>query len=351
MTCSENGSLTPPAYVNVPVSIAYANMGEVCSSDSARLSDAVIVTMTRLLGLCWQHDYRRTPALTPDELAAAVGRSRSALYRHLKVLKDDDEGGQNPDCLGWLHVEKRGRRVIIRPLVGVPASSQAMLSGTQATPDGAQALGSQDHPFPAGADGELVQALEEIGVENPKRGELARQAIDPTWVYAWDLWTKHLHRRSLENPVGCVIRKLEQGERPPAGHLREAEQLLAHKVWEQKQATCVPVAEAELTAESELVETRFGTSPQSAVSLEVQTLWQAALGDLQLQMTRATFDAWLRGSRVVEGNVEGDAPYLTIYVRRVHAVDWLQARLKGVIDRTVRQRAGREVAVSFTAAL
>ena len=82
MTRSENSPLTPAAYVNVPVAVAYGDV-----------DDAVLVTMTRLLGLCWQHDYQRTPALTPDELAAAVGRSRSALYRHLKVLEDDDEGG------------------------------------------------------------------------------------------------------------------------------------------------------------------------------------------------------------------------------------------------------------------
>ena len=35
----------PPSYVNTPVAIAYGNV-----------DDALIVTMTRILGLCWDQD-------------------------------------------------------------------------------------------------------------------------------------------------------------------------------------------------------------------------------------------------------------------------------------------------------
>lgn len=45
----------PPSYVNSPVPIAYA-----------RVDDALIVTMIRILGLCWAYDCERTPALPPD---------------------------------------------------------------------------------------------------------------------------------------------------------------------------------------------------------------------------------------------------------------------------------------------
>jgi chromosomal replication initiator protein len=75
-----------------------------------------------------------------------------------------------------------------------------------------------------------------------------------------------------------------------------------------------------------------------------QRLWQAALGELQLQMTRATFDTWLRGSRVI--SCEGD--HLTVYVRHAYAVDWLQNRLRPVIQRTLRRHAGPSVDVTFT---
>ena len=75
-----------------------------------------------------------------------------------------------------------------------------------------------------------------------------------------------------------------------------------------------------------------------------QKLWQAVLGELQLQMTRATFDTWLRGSQVIACE-EGT---LVVHVRHTYAVDWLQNRLLPVIERTLRRHAGPNVAVRFT---
>jgi chromosomal replication initiator protein len=76
-----------------------------------------------------------------------------------------------------------------------------------------------------------------------------------------------------------------------------------------------------------------------------QKLWLAVLGELQLQMTRATFDTWLRGSRVIA--CEGAT--LTVYVRHAYAVDWLQNRLLPIIKRTLQRHAGPDVSVVFTA--
>ena len=87
------------------------------------------------------------------------------------------------------------------------------------------------------------------------------------------------------------------------------------------------------------------TSQTSGCSLEAaQNLWRAALGELQLQMTRATFDTWLRGSRVIscEGNT------FTVYVRHAYAVAWLQNRLLPLIRRTLRRHAGPDAQVVFT---
>jgi len=75
-----------------------------------------------------------------------------------------------------------------------------------------------------------------------------------------------------------------------------------------------------------------------------QKLWQAALGELQLQMTRATFDTWLRGSRVVA--YEDDT--LTLHVRHAYAVDWLQNRLLPTIKRVLQRLAGHDMKVVFT---
>ncbi len=76
-----------------------------------------------------------------------------------------------------------------------------------------------------------------------------------------------------------------------------------------------------------------------------QKQWHATLGELQLQMTRATFDTWLRGSRVIACE-EGT---FTVFVRHAYAVDWLQNRLLPVIRRTLQRHAGPDVDVAFTA--
>jgi len=89
-----------------------------------------------------------------------------------------------------------------------------------------------------------------------------------------------------------------------------------------------------------------GASLPLRCSLEsAQRQWQATLGELQLQMTRATFDTWLRGSRVIAC----DGGTFTVYVRHAYAADWLQNRLLPVIKRTLARHAGPEVEMTFTA--
>jgi hypothetical protein len=73
------------------------------------------------------------------------------------------------------------------------------------------------------------------------------------------------------------------------------------------------------------------------------TLWEMVLGELQLQMTRATFDTWLRGSRGV-GRENGT---LRVEVRHVAAVEWLENRLEQVVLRTVRRHDESVERVAF----
>lgn len=73
-------------------------------------------------------------------------------------------------------------------------------------------------------------------------------------------------------------------------------------------------------------------------------LWQAALGELELQMTRATFDTWLRDTRCL--GTESDN-ILVISVKNGYAVAWLQNRLYPLIRRTLYRLAGAELDVHF----
>jgi chromosomal replication initiator protein len=74
-----------------------------------------------------------------------------------------------------------------------------------------------------------------------------------------------------------------------------------------------------------------------------QQTWQACLGDLQLQMTRGTFDTWLKHTEVVSF----EDGYFVIGVHSAYAVDWLENRLLGTIKRTLQRLMGRSVEIRF----
>jgi DNA-binding transcriptional ArsR family regulator len=292
----------PPSYVNAPVPIAYAEA-----------DDALIVTMIRILGLCWAYDYERTPALTPEQVAALTGRARSTLYRHLKELRERH----------WIRVDQAGRRIIIRPVTDRSAKPPEEKEADMSQPD-----------ITPGLNEELVEALADIGVENPKRAVLARMAIDPLWVRAWRLWAGHPHRRGLTNPAGNIILKLESRESPPRELLREAEEQASRREWLRE----LEEHESEDPEEDEAPE-----AEPDKVLVDAQRLWATTLGELQLQMTRATFDTWLRASQVVEA---GDGSF-TVKVRHAYAVDWLQSRLLPVIQRTIARHTGGDIKITF----
>jgi chromosomal replication initiator protein len=72
-------------------------------------------------------------------------------------------------------------------------------------------------------------------------------------------------------------------------------------------------------------------------------IWSAALGELQLQMTQATFETWLRDSKLLKYE---DSTFV-VAVRNGYAKDWLEHRLSATIKRTLARLADRTVDVKF----
>jgi chromosomal replication initiator protein len=72
-------------------------------------------------------------------------------------------------------------------------------------------------------------------------------------------------------------------------------------------------------------------------------IWQAALGELQLQMTKATFDTWVKPTSVISYE---DGSFV-IGVPNAYAQDWLQTRLLSTIKRILTGIAGQSVEVKF----
>ena len=74
-----------------------------------------------------------------------------------------------------------------------------------------------------------------------------------------------------------------------------------------------------------------------------ETAWKATLGELELQMTKATFNTWLRDARLLAS----DQDEFVIGVRDDYARDWLENRLQGAIIRTLSAIVDRPVTVRF----
>ena len=74
-----------------------------------------------------------------------------------------------------------------------------------------------------------------------------------------------------------------------------------------------------------------------------EAAWKATLGELELQMTKATFNTWLRDAHFLsrEGNE------YVIGVRNDYAKDWLENRLRDTILRTLSAIANERSTVRF----
>jgi chromosomal replication initiator protein len=74
-----------------------------------------------------------------------------------------------------------------------------------------------------------------------------------------------------------------------------------------------------------------------------ETAWKATLGELELQMTKATFNTWLKGARLLSCE---ENEYI-IGVNNAYARDWLEHRLKDTILRTFTSVLGHAASIRF----
>src|SRR5215207_1649614 len=77
--------------------------------------------------------------------------------------------------------------------------------------------------------------------------------------------------------------------------------------------------------------------------MNAEQAWQSVLGQLQLEMPRASFDTWVRDTRPVSYH-NGT---LTISVRNAYARDWLESRLASTVSRLLLGIMNVSVAVNF----
>ncbi len=77
--------------------------------------------------------------------------------------------------------------------------------------------------------------------------------------------------------------------------------------------------------------------------MNAQQAWQATLGQLQMEMSKAAFDTWVRSAELV--SYEQDV--FTIGVPNVFARDWLESRLTSTVTRLLTGIMTRPQVVQF----
>lgn len=185
---------------------------------------------------------------------------------------------------------------------------------------------------------ELWDLLQALGWCGPVTPVATAHAAEPARVLAWARYYADPRRRSgIHNPVGLFRHALAGATWPPDARPASSAAIAA---------TAEPEPELEPEPESE-------SEPEPALTLPngqlvtVSHLWRTALTELELQLTRATFDTWLRDSACVG---LADPTTLTVSVKNNYAVDWLANRLYPVIQRTLYRIFGQELAVQFVTA-
>jgi chromosomal replication initiator protein len=77
--------------------------------------------------------------------------------------------------------------------------------------------------------------------------------------------------------------------------------------------------------------------------MNVEQAWQSVLGQLQMEMPRASFDTWVRDTRPIKY----EKGLLTVSVRNAYARDWLESRLGSKVSRLLISIMDSNVSVNF----
>ncbi|MBE3067458.1 MAG: chromosomal replication initiator protein DnaA [Chloroflexi bacterium] len=77
--------------------------------------------------------------------------------------------------------------------------------------------------------------------------------------------------------------------------------------------------------------------------MDAEKAWQSALGQLQMEMPKASFDTWVRDTQIFSY----EDGLFTIGVRNAYARDWLENRLSSTVTRLLMGIMNRTVDVAF----
>jgi len=178
---------------------------------------------------------------------------------------------------------------------------------------------------------EITRTLQENGVfpENAARiaarmsqaGLTPQDALEILWA---TLQTVAQSGLPEEQTIARAVYRLEQG------------------IWDAGERAREAIRRARHRTPSPGVVSEVGPSDEAQAD-PAGRIWQAVLGELQLEMTRATFETWLRNSRLVSCE---DGVFV-IGVANAYARDWLESRLRSVVERVLARVTGQPAQARF----
>ncbi len=162
----------------------------------------------------------------------------------------------------------------------------------------------------------ILSILDLLGIRPPTRDDLALLAhVTIDYLHLWLAWDEKENKNLAETRhygPGWIVIQLRSGLYPPPYE------------FEAEVATDVALF---------LEQQDVDNQPQEN---ELNKLWHSVLGQLQLQMTKATYNTWVKDTQLI---AKADNK-LTIAVKSVYAKDWLENRLYDTIFRTVSNVLG-----------
>jgi len=302
--------------------------------DDDLITDPVFRTYAKLKKLAWRHDWKFTDWLTVSYLSSYLGMDRATILRHIGQLKSSK-------LLDWTTNGKNRYRFSIFE-VRLPEVAKSPLCDPSSSGINTDTLTNIDPPLPPAKsqscdlalilDQDAWKALRAAHICEPATTELANLPhVNATYV---KVMSDQAKRDGVG--IGALIHRIRQGWPAPT---------ICDKCGglDGDHTSACPTRPARPAGDlAAAVGVRSPRTLQMPESPEAAT-WRQVLDTLRLQLTTATFETWLRHTTVVSSD---DGTYV-IAVQNQNAQEWLDARLRPMIERALAGFIGHDAHIRF----
>ncbi|HJS17313.1 MAG TPA: DnaA N-terminal domain-containing protein [Anaerolineales bacterium] len=374
---------TPPRYVVIPQD----KIDQAFAPDKPRR--ALLGTFVRILSLAWESKYEKTPRMQESELIAFLKLSRRQFF----------EQKADMELLGWLRsthpVPGFVQFIFSSPIAEViPSSAKNRQPMRKTALDDLKRIEDSDSPelkdseSSSSSTGSPVRKTALTASEQKMRllVENLRLLFDPLdyglleWretflagiperALGW-IAKAYQDRKRLQAPIGLIVKHIIAQDEPDSHFLNCFVEILPEKYLEavgEFQYLCGycdqrfsrrSELESHMAEEHPQPDEPVPSRPQDPLrtvqpddsvttpiddGLTAEQAWQAVLGQLQMEMTRGTFETWMRDTKAIRY----DGNRLEICTPNVNARDWLENRIQKMAERLLVGILAQEVTVQF----